>query len=479
MVTPSSGGESPRVLLLALVVALLLVAAQMVAGRPTAPEADAMDYLKRAVMLSEYGVYSDVSPPPPVGAPAPPPGRYVAPLYPAFLAAVMSVDGRFREAAACAARQYFIDFEATPAVCGVGSTLSWGSIFLVQSTLAAGALFAVWLAARRLGATAAGAWTAMVLAAASGVYGDYAHQFLTEALVLPLGTALMLVLAEMMRRPRARLALLAGVLAGVAALVRPTFAYVAYATVAAALLLALTPRARRAALIAAGAVALGYALAVAPWMLRNLTVFGDTALTGRYADIILAQRVAYNAMPLDEWLASFVYWMPDFGDDLGRALFGAETVRRLDWFSPDSYYVLSLGAWREAFIEAAGGREQLLGWLLWEKVIGDLPKHLAVTLPLILRGLWVSKYFGLIGALFLIPALVVGLRRRAWPWLAFCAVPLFLLVLHAGVSPSIPRYNLLLIPCMAIATGTALAAAGRRLTGRGGGPYFRPTEQGD
>ncbi len=458
---PSTRSRLARSWAAAFLVAAAVVFTQLALLKPVMPDADAMDYLTHAVVLHDSGILPPSGVRPPLPDPVPP-GRTFGPLYPGFLTAVMAVDGHFAETAACAVDAFYAK-QAAPQACGIASNWSWGSVFIVQGLLAAAAMTVAFGAALLLTGSPATAWTALAVAAASGVYGRYAGQFLTEALVIPLGSALMLTLMTALRAPTARSWLVAGLLAGAAALVRPTFTYVLYALTALALLSALRPGWRRLGLLAAGALAAGYLVVTGPWMLRNLMTFGDTALTETYAGVILAQRVAYNAMTPTEWLASLVFWLPDFGDSLARDLFGAAVTERLDWFSPNSYYVLSLGEWKREYIAAAGGEDHLLGWLIREGVLGQPVKHALVTLTLILRGLWVSKYFGLIGALFLIPLLIGGLRRGDWPWLAFCLAPLILLVLHAGVSPSIPRYNLLLVPCMAVAAARVLVPFAARL----------------
>jgi uncharacterized protein involved in cysteine biosynthesis len=68
----------------------------------------------------------------------------------------------------------------------------------------------------------------------------------------------------------------------------------------------------------------------------------------------------------------------------------------------------------------------------------------------------VGKYFGLFGAMFWLPVLITAARHRAWIWLAYGAPALFLLGLQAFVSVSIPRYNLAVVPCMAIAGAVVL-----------------------
>lgn len=250
---------------------------------------------------------------------------------------------------------------------------------------------------------------------------------------------------------------------------RPTFVYLFYLTVAGLLVAGLWAIVRKDGgligllVIAAGGALFLYTALVMPWMMRNHDLFGTFALTGSYGGYILVQRVAYNAMTAREWLASLIFWLPDFGDGLARLFFPSEVLERLGWYSPTSYYVLGNGAWMQEMTAQAGSQEALLGWLLREKVFSGFGWHLIVTLSLTLRGLWVSKYFGLIGFVFWLPSLVQAIRHQCGLWLVFCAPAVVLLGLQAFVSVSIPRYNLLVIPCMALAAAPLLDGLFRML----------------
>jgi hypothetical protein len=461
-------------LLIAALVALAVVWLPALRKPAPMPAADAAGYLTLAYPLHAHPVFTDPGHPP---GEKPPPGDMVAPLYPGLLAQLMKLDPQFAERSAC-----FLDaFYATPgtaALAGCNATLTpdhWGYALDLHRLLMAGALLMVWAAARLLSPHPVVPWLALGLAATSGVYGTYGQQFLTEALTLPLSSALALCLALAFHCPstlhKARSLVGAAALCGIAALTRPTFSYVFYLLEASVLLTALFNRPlRRMCLRVCLPMAVIYFAAISPWMNRNDDLFGTFALTGSYGGYILAQRVAYNAMDLSQWLASFLFWLPDFGDSLAAVFFSPDVLRPLDWYAPDSFYVLGNGAWMQDYQQQAGGRDALLGWLLREKVLGDLATHLAVTLPLALRGLWVGKYFGLIGAVFWLSILLTALRHRAWMWLAYGAPALLLLGLQAFVSVSIPRYNLAVVPCMATAAAVILVHWAQQLPSRFAAP---------
>ena len=60
-----------------------------------------------------------------------------------------------------------------------------------------------------------------------------------------------------------------------------------------------------------GAFALGGFIVVAPWMARNLYLFGDPMLADQSEGLLLSFRVAYNAMPLSDWPIAALSWVPE------------------------------------------------------------------------------------------------------------------------------------------------------------------------
>ena len=88
-------------------------------------------------------------------------------------------------------------------------------------------------------------------------------------------------------------------------------------------------------------------------------------------------------------------------------------------------------------------------------VFNDLFNHVKVTLVLAWRGLFVEKYFGLLGVIAMVWGLCGGLKREERALYLMISLPIGLMLLfHAFFTVSIPRYNLsLLLPmslCMAM-----------------------------
>lgn len=456
-IPPRSVGR--RIALFALTVALVVGAGVPAAFTDRPPEADELFYLAFARNIATHGVFG----PPAAPGARPAPGADVAPLYPALLAVALVLDGDFAGATNCV-----LDEPAPARKCASG----FAGPRLAQLAfhgLCAG-LAALWLLS--LTGRPGLVLLAMACFVLSGTSAEFASRFLTESLYFPLSLLFLLAFARLAAGGRPRWAVASGALLGLLALTRPTFLYLAL------MLVPLVPWVVRQAatgvrsrLLLATLFAAGTGLVVAGWMVRNVVVLDHAGLTQSYGSRALSTRLAYNAMRSDEYLAGWVYWLPDFGDKLAVELFGADRVRRLDLGHPDGFYDQGRRQVRAELAAATGvdletrdryAQDPSLGWLVREKIIGDFPRHVAVTLLLAWRGAFVAKYFGLLGLL----AIGVVLLRRSSPErgvLVACLGPaVLLLFFNAFVSLNIPRYNLLLVLPMSVAMAIVVADALRR-----------------
>lgn len=375
------------------------------------------------------------------------PGAYTAPLYPALVAGLIPFSPALARAAGCVRTAPTGEIAACPADLGL--------LFPVQVALTALTLMLGWRTALAVTGKPAVAWTAL-LAAGLGTteYAVYARTAMTEALSLPLAAlAGLLLLVMLVRSPRLPVALGLGASLGLLTLTRPEYLYLiaALGVVGVAALALVRPFG--SALLAS---VLAAALVVAPWSVRNERLFGTLAPTYGYAGFILAQRMAYEAMTPGEWAAQWLYALPGFGPAAARMVFPAGDVERLGWEErPGTFYMVgngpALADLRRNAPDPASQVPYLLRWFVL-----SAPLHfLAVTLALAWKGLWVRKYFSLVGVPFFLAMLARAIRRRDGPGLAFLLPPTFILLLHAATTVSTPRYSLILIPAYA----TAFAAA--------------------
>lgn len=160
--------------------------------------------------------------------------------------------------------------------------------------LAIGALTVVlvWNLARDCGLRR-GSWLAAALVACDPILLNQSAEVMTEPLATLLVVICLLLLTRATARTSPRLALVAGVALGCAQLCRPTFLLWMLACVGFLTLLLPSPWRWRMA----GLVCLGFAVTVAPWVLRNYWALGRPILTtthGGYT-LLLANNPAFYA----------------------------------------------------------------------------------------------------------------------------------------------------------------------------------------
>jgi Dolichyl-phosphate-mannose-protein mannosyltransferase len=454
--------------LLAALVALACLLATGAGLRPqTLRDYDQPLYLGIAHDLAATGMYTDgrhaADPAGPVR-----PGAYAAPLYPALVAGLITLDPRLARAAECVRQA------PEEAIAACPDTL--GLLLPVQVGLAALTLVLVWRSALAVSDSMPAAWCSLLAAGLlTSQYAVYARTVMTEALSLPLSALMGLLLVLLVQARRPAFALGAGLALGLLSLTRPEYLYLAFALVPAAACIAIAGRLRGsrgrlgALLLLVPALAL---LVVSPWLWRNRVLFGSAQITVGYAGFILAQRVAYDAMTAREFLAGWVYFLPGFGSALARMIFPAADYVRLGWEErPDTFYMVgqTLGAELMRRVPGAAGQ---VPWLIRHDILPALPKYAAVTVLMAWEALWVRKYFSLITVPLFFVLTARAARRRDAAVLAFVLPPLFILLLHAAVSVSTPRYSLNLIPCYATAFGMAVAPLLQRVW-RGAGFALR------
>ena len=445
--------------LAALLAALIVV--HLAQNRPRFPVYDEVYYLGVAHAIHAFGVFGVFGDDGAIDR-APAPGMAVSPLQPAFLAGLMALDPTFEDTVDCVLRNQ-------PDPAAAGCRPDYGAAVWVQLGIAAVALALVWVSALVLAGRAGTAHAAAALVLASGVYTGFADHFLTEILSLPLLTGFSLLLALAFRDGDGRAIGAAGLTLGLLALVRPSYAYLVplVALLLAGALVAGWPPlpSRRTVLRLAALFATGYLVAVGPWLARNMILFDTPTLTRGYAGSALGPRVAYNDMTAAEWAGAFLYWLPDFGDGWAGALLPPSAYARLDLENPEGYY--RQAARRLAERHGPLGPDAMFAAMIREDVLGNLPKHVAVTLPLAWRGAFVADYWSLATLPLLLAMFAGGLRRRRTEFVLFCLPAFFMLGFHAFTTINIARYNVGLVAVSAVAAAVTLTRLAERSRGTG------------
>ena len=421
---------------------LLMIVSGAQRDAPLAPRGDAEIYVRLALGLSEFGVLGQY-----VGGQTPPqPEAEVTPLYPLLLAGLFLIDDDMRQSALCVARDEM----------GAYCPRDYAPLVIVQTLLMAGLLLTVWATALVWTDRFAIGWLAMLAAWVSGAASDFTHVPLTEALTLPLFGLFTFLTAMIIRRRSPSMAAAgAGAVLGMLVLTRPSFWYLFLFFLLALVVLSSNAGLRRRAARWLALMCGVCIVLVAVWVGRNYQHFGFPHVSGGgYAGRALAQRVGYNDMRLSEIGAAFVFWLPDFGDSLARALLPETAIQRLGWGKGSIYE--KAGEFSARTLLVAGGPEHHVGYLLRHEILAAPFKHAMVTVVLAWRGLFIEKYWGLFGWLCAGLLYVRSWRAREPGFLVLTLPPLFMVMFHAAVSISVPRYNVVLLPVLALAIACQL-----------------------
>ena len=423
---------------LALAVCLVVVLTQTLVPEFRRPVADAIGYAHSVV-----GVVDAVAAPDRAVNDAL--GGYLNPVYPLFVAGMALIDDSLLSTLHC-----LID---TKAACDLSGLTS---LFVVQGGMAAFTVFFLFMAVRALAGDSRVAWLALAIVLATKIFSGYASQLLTEC------TAFFFVFlfnwlfarALIVKKPGCPTLVFAGVALGLLILTRPSYQYVVPFSVL-VLFLWRTFGMRdgvRSGLVVGLAMGAAAGAVVFPWALRNFMEMGQWTL-GTGGSRVLVERLAYNTMTWPEWAVSFIYWLPDFGDNLARSLFVEDLWKRLTWYEPGSFYMMGRGDFfRTVYGEVAKQEPgNGLAFLVREYVWGDLGKHLAVSVSLAFRGQWVGNYVSFVGFILLPFALrILHARGRAGPFIVYCLPSYFILGFYAFVSVNVVRYNEPLVAIFAL-----------------------------
>jgi hypothetical protein len=212
---------------------------------------------------------------------------------------------------------------------------------------------------------------------------------------------------------------------------------------------------------------LGYAAIALPFLLRNGLQIGMWSVSDpAYLVASLCHRFGYNLMSWNEWMMGWLYYVPDFGDNLATKWFG-DAVSRLSW-DKGGYYTYGRDVLLPEINATAAGSEAAQR-LLIERYIFDMPlKNAAVTMLLLFRGIFVGGNWGTIAVLLVFPALWLMPAPRRGLWLMLLLPALGAALINAQASVSMSRYNLALIPAFALVWAEVIYWGATRLPVRAG-----------
>lgn len=217
------------------------------------------------------------------------------------------------------------------------------------------------------------------------------------------------------------------------------------------------------ALIAALCILATAGAVVAAWMARSAVLFDNLSLTDpTYLEATFTHRLAYNRMTWLEWLGGWFFYLPDFGDNAVRSLFGDRALQSLA-FGPQGYYEYGAHVLHPR-VHALTAPNVATGYLVKTYVFGDPLKFTAVSALLMWRGIFVGRWVGLAGLLALAAALWLMQPRQRDPLALLTILAFALAAAHGALSVSIPRYNLALIPVYAVSIAWGLSQLWLRIS---------------
>lgn len=414
---------------------------------PISLEPDSSRYLALGANMADYGTLAPAYEP---GTP-PNPGLVEAgPLTAVEIALAAWIDPATSQVLHC----YATDRSLTPACKG-----SLRALKLIYAIEAAVFLLATYRIAYLVFGDAVRAWLAVAAVLACRELWQYSRFVLSEPLFMAVaGLALWSWLSAWKYAADKWRWCLSGLLLGLVFLVKPS--WLPLGPIAAIIILLFAWRQLKPGRAGAAALIfmLGFAVPTGLFLLRNYIQFGQITISSpHYLIGSLSHRLAFNMMSWSEWLKAWIYYLPDFGDNLAVKLFGADAVAGLGW-DAGSHYGYGRDVLHPSLTRLPTSEAQ--HHLLQNYVLNDLLKNFAVNLLLAVRGLFIGGKWGLYALIS--AAVVFRLMRKDQRrlWLLLLLPPLVMVGVNAQLSVSIVRYNIALIPGYALALAAAAHALG-------------------
>jgi len=411
-----------------LTIAILILATSGIALFLTPDHPVDDGYERFALSISEHGIYGripdtaymDRVPAPSVGRP---------PLYAAFLSVFASLHPPYRDYLVCF---YNVDTQNT---CDDRSGLTL--VRSAQMIVGLCGVFFVYLTARLLGARDAFALLTTLIIGLLWTLSTYLNGY-SEAIAIPLHAMLTYFTARcLVSRTRWPDALIIGIVLALLTLTR--FAYQYYLPIILTLLIIakfthdhLNWRQTGGAVFL---VIFGFSLFVGPWVVRNKQVSDEFTLGAGGESGVLMVRMMYNRMNFQEYVTAFLYWFPIIGDNISERILPEAFWQRLNTDTIEGFRQQGLN--QRFDLRSRGYSTEEINSLAIDAIRNNIVSHIAVTLPLFIRG---SRY-----AVFFLPLLpfffYYVIRHKRWTSFLALSAGWFIWVFHASFTHFNVRYG--------------------------------------
>ena len=207
---------------------------------------------------------------------------------------------------------------------------------------------------------------------------------------------------------------------------------------------------------------------IGAWMDRNAAITGNYQLSDSRGGIALNTREVLNHMTVAQYFTSFLYWTRGFGDNLARDFIDKKIWDEFQIDNPKGFYLRAQLGYPQLvhdrmIAENITEKEasKIIDGELVRKIVTNPLTHIAVSVPVIYRGMWVDQ-FAWLSMPFLFWVVALSLKNRNWFLLALLSPGLFNILFYASFSLNIPRYQMTTAPTFALVLAIGLLMLGER-----------------
>ena len=426
-------GGRGHVLILACVATALVLQVGIATRKAPHVEFGTFSPIAVAAGLIEHGVYANAFVP--GGAQTPAPELYLSPGYPAVIAGMAALDRGLADTVRCLAAQQVACMRGNP----------FRPLIVLQTLLALLALGLAYHVARHLSGSGEIAALATLLTFVMGRFGELAVTINPYAILPPLTLIFCALLCIAHRQRSLLVSGAAGLILGLLTLVG---VYHAPLVVLAPLLLAAaeftraTPR-WRFALGGSATLAVTASLVLAPWVARNLGLFGDIEPTQTWETRLLAERMVYSGLSPGELVVALFFWLPGLGD-LSSLLLPAEATRKFDVYYKGS---LLLEVGRVLNAAPAGADSSQFLRILDMYALGRPAEYALITALLFVRGLRATGGILVLCGWLAVPLLWrrLGVQREQAAFLLIAGPLVGVAVVQSLFTANLPWMNVSLV----------------------------------